>query len=77
MCGEMAGDPRYTLVLLALGLDELSMTAGQIPVMKELIRRCSQANAVQAMDEAMNLTTAEEIDRHLRAVEARLGIETG
>ena len=31
MCGEMAGDPRYTLVLLALGLDELSMTAGQIP----------------------------------------------
>ena len=29
------------------------------------------------MEEAMKLTTAEEIDRHLRAVEARLGIETG
>ena len=29
MCGEMAGDPRYALVLLALGLDELSMTAGR------------------------------------------------
>jgi phosphotransferase system enzyme I (PtsI) len=77
MCGEVAGDSRYVLVLLALGLDELSMPAGQIPVMKELVRRCSRADAVQAMDEAMKLTTAEEIDRHLRAVEARLGVETG
>src|SRR5262249_1551011 len=77
MCGEMAGDPRYALVLLALGLDERSMPAGQIPVMKELVRRCSRAQAVQAMEEAMKLTTAEEIDRHLRAVESRLGIETG
>ena len=75
MCGEMAGDPRYTLVLLALGLDELSMTAGQIPAVKEVIRRCSRADAVQALDEAMKLTTAEEIDRHLRGLEARLGIE--
>ncbi len=39
MCGEMAGDPRYTLVLLALGFDELSMPAGQIPMVKEQIRR--------------------------------------
>jgi phosphotransferase system enzyme I (PtsI) len=53
------------------------MPAGQVPVMKELIRRCSRAEAVQAMDEAMRLTTAEEIDRHLRAVESRLGIEMG
>ena len=29
------------------------------------------------LDEAMEFTTAEEIERHLRAVEARLGIETG
>jgi len=75
MCGEMAGDPRYGLVLLALGLDELSMPAGQIPVMKNLIRRCSRAEAIQTIDEAMKLTTAEEIDRHLRASEARLGLE--
>ena len=75
MCGEMAGDPRFVLVLLAMGLDELSMPAGQIPVMKELVRRCSRTDAVQALDEAMKLTTAEEIDRHLRAFEARLGVE--
>ena len=77
MCGEMAGDSRFTLVLLALGFDELSMTAGQIPAVKELIRRCSRADACRLLDEAMKLTTAEEIDRHLRATEARLGIELG
>ena len=43
--------------------------------MKELVRRCARADAVQALDEAMKLTTAEEIDRHLRGFEARLGIE--
>jgi phosphotransferase system enzyme I (PtsI) len=75
MCGEVAGDPRYALLLLALGLEELSMPAGQIPVMKAVIRRCSRADAVRVIDEAMKLTTAEEIDRHLRGFEARLGIE--
>jgi phosphoenolpyruvate-protein phosphotransferase (PTS system enzyme I) len=75
MCGEMAGDPRYSLVLLALGLEELSMPAGQIPVVKELVRRLSRAAAVQALEEALKLTTSEEIARHLRATEVRLGIE--
>jgi phosphotransferase system enzyme I (PtsI) len=74
MCGEMAGDPRFTLILLALGLDELSMPAGQIPRIKQLIRRVSRAEAVAALDEALRLTTSEEIDRHFRATEARLGL---
>jgi hypothetical protein len=53
------------------------MDTGHVEMVKELIRRCSRADAVQALDEAMKLTTAEEIDRHLRATEARLGIEIG
>jgi phosphoenolpyruvate-protein phosphotransferase (PTS system enzyme I) len=63
MCGEMAGDPRYAVVLLALGLDELSMTAGQIPVLKQRIRRLSRAKARAALEESLKLTTAEEIER--------------
>jgi phosphotransferase system enzyme I (PtsI) len=34
MCGEMAGEPVYTMVLLGLGLDELSMNALVIPRIK-------------------------------------------
>ena len=67
MCGEMAGDPVYTLVLLALGLDELSMTAGQIPVVKGILRRSSRADAVQVLEQAMSYSTAEEIERYVRA----------
>lgn len=38
ICGEMAGDPRYTALLLGLGFRELSMTAASIPRVKQRIR---------------------------------------
>jgi phosphotransferase system enzyme I (PtsI) len=66
MCGEMAGDPVYSLVLLALGFDELSMTAGQLPVVKNILRRSSRAEAMALLESAMELTTAEEIERYIR-----------
>jgi phosphoenolpyruvate-protein phosphotransferase (PTS system enzyme I) len=66
MCGEMAGDPIFALMLLALGFDELSMTAGQIPVVKNIIRRSSRAEAVQVLEHAMSYSTAEEIERFVR-----------
>lgn len=66
MCGEMAGDPVYSLVLLALGFDELSMTAGQIPVVKGILRHSSRQEAQALLQEAMRLTTAEEIERYVR-----------
>lgn len=66
MCGEMAGDPIYALVLLALGFDELSMTAGQVPMVKNILRRSSRAEALELLNAAMELTTAEEIERHIR-----------
>jgi len=66
MCGEMAGDPIYSLVLLALGFDELSMTAGQIPVVKNILRSASRSEATALLTSAMELTTAEEIERYIR-----------
>lgn len=66
MCGEMGGDPIYALVLLALGFDELSMTAGQIPVVKNILRSASRAEAQSLLNSAMELTTAEEIERYIR-----------
>jgi phosphotransferase system enzyme I (PtsI) len=66
MCGEMAGDPVYALVLLALGFDELSMTAGQILTVKNIVRQSKRMDAQQLLESAMNLTTAEEIERYIR-----------
>ena len=38
MCGEMAGDPNMTALLLGLGLDEFSMAASSIPLVKRIVR---------------------------------------
>ena len=38
MCGEMAGEPLYALVLLGLGLSELSMNGPSIPLVKRVMR---------------------------------------
>jgi phosphotransferase system enzyme I (PtsI) len=45
MCGEMAGDPFATVILLGLGLDELSMNAFSIPEVKKIIRSVSMVEA--------------------------------
>jgi phosphoenolpyruvate-protein phosphotransferase (PTS system enzyme I) len=41
MCGEMAGDPQATELLLEMGLREFSMSAGSIPLVKEVVLRSS------------------------------------
>jgi phosphotransferase system enzyme I (PtsI) len=38
VCGEMAGDPRFTALLLGLGVHELSMAAANVPRVKQRIR---------------------------------------
>ncbi len=45
ICGEMAGDPRYTALLLGLGIRELSMTPSNIPRVKQRIREMDLAAA--------------------------------
>ncbi len=41
MCGEMAGDPRYTKLLLGLGLQEFSMHPNSHPPIKKIIPLCN------------------------------------
>ncbi len=38
LCGEIAGDPKFTAMLLGLGLRDLSMSAANIPKVKQRIR---------------------------------------
>ncbi|MGO9786476.1 MAG: phosphoenolpyruvate--protein phosphotransferase [Stellaceae bacterium] len=47
LCGEMAGDPRYTALLLGLGIRDLSMAPANIPRVKQRIRAMDLASAVQ------------------------------
>jgi len=38
LCGEIAGDPVFTMLLLGMGLRTLSMVPAQIPVIKRVVR---------------------------------------
>lgn len=67
MCGEMAGEPLYTLVLLGLGLDEFSMAPHSVPLVKRVVRECSLAEAHKTVEEVLKLSTAKEIEEHVLA----------
>lgn len=47
VCGEIAGDPRFTALLLGLGLRELSMAPCNIPRVKQRIRSLDMAAATR------------------------------
>ncbi|MDB4866427.1 MAG: ptsP [Cohnella sp.] len=61
MCGEMAGDETAIPLLLGLGLHEFSMSAGSILPARELISRLSQEQWSAFAEQAMTLTSQEDI----------------
>lgn len=67
MCGEMAGEPGYLPILLGLGFDELSMSAASILRVKQILRRCSRAEAEQVVARALVFASAAETDAFLKA----------
>ena len=71
MCGEMAGEPLFTLVLLGLGFDELSMNGPSIPLVKRVIRSASAADGRALLERLLELTSADEIEHEVRAEMAR------
>ena len=65
MCGEMAGEPSYAMILLGLELDELSMTPSAIPRMKKIIRGSSREESKQLLDKVMTFSLAAEIREYV------------
>lgn len=53
MCGEMAGEPTYTRVLLGLGLRELSMQPGSLLEVKAIVRDCDIGALERTLTELM------------------------
>jgi phosphotransferase system enzyme I (PtsI) len=61
VCGEMAGNPDYTELLLGLGVRHLSLTPGEIPQIKVAIRSINSKKAEMLASRALELATTEEI----------------
>ncbi|MBP6922307.1 phosphoenolpyruvate--protein phosphotransferase [Veillonella sp. YH-vei2232] len=74
MCGEMGGDPMATMILLGLGLDEFSMTASSIPLIKNIVRSVSKAECEGIAAKALEMDTAEEITAYAKSLLAEKGL---
>lgn len=74
MCGELAGDPMATMILLGLGLDEFSMTASSIPLIKNILRSVSKEECEAVAAHALTLDTAEEITAYAKSVLEEKGL---
>lgn len=72
VCGEMSGDPVYTILLLGLGLRQLSMTPQNIPEIKKIIRSITIEEAKQIAQEAMRFETARDVNNYLREQTRRI-----
>jgi len=65
ICGEMAAEPAYALILLGLGLDEFSMTPASIPKIKKVLRMARFEDAVALVKEVFQLQTSSEIKAYI------------
>ena len=73
LCGEMASEPYGALLLLGLGMRELSMESVALAEIKEAIRRATLVELEQLAQRALQLPTAQQVERMLsEALEPRL-----
>lgn len=66
VCGEVAANPLCALLLVGLGVHELSMGALAIPEIKRLIRGIRLADARRICEEIYSLRTSSEIHAYVR-----------
>lgn len=70
MCGEMAGDPLATLLLLGMGLKEFSMSAPAIPPIKNIITTHSLSSAQEVCKKVMGMDSSQSIISYLQSLTA-------
>lgn len=65
ICGELAGNPLATPLLIGLGMDELSVVPGVLPEIKKIIRASSYKKMQLVTRKALNLETGDKIREYL------------
>jgi phosphotransferase system enzyme I (PtsI) len=66
ICGEMAAEPAYALILLGLGLDEFSMNPISIPKVKKVLRISRFEETRSLVEQLFRFSTASEIECYVR-----------
>jgi phosphotransferase system enzyme I (PtsI) len=66
MCGQMCGDPTYTMLLLGLGLRSLSVTPAAVPEIKRVCRSVTIEKCEEVADRVRSLESARDIKTYLK-----------
>lgn len=66
LCGQMSGNPTYTMLLLGLGLRQLSVPPSAIPEIKRICRSVTIGQCEQVARHALSLEHAREVTSYLR-----------
>ena len=66
MCGELAADPMATMLLVGLGLDELSVSPVALTEIKRIIRSIKYSDAVALAQEAVTIDNADQLRQFCR-----------
>jgi phosphotransferase system enzyme I (PtsI) len=61
VCGAMGGDPLYTMLLLGMGLRQLSMPPHQLPEIRRVIRGIKLETAQNVATKALRLARAQDV----------------
>ena len=67
VCGEMAGDPAAAIILLGMGIDNLSMSAANLPRVKWVIRTLTRRRARSLLKEALKFEYAHAVRNYLNS----------
>ncbi|MFQ5709096.1 MAG: phosphoenolpyruvate--protein phosphotransferase [bacterium] len=65
MCGEMAGDPLATVILIGLDLDEFSVSPMAVPEIKKIIRSTDYREAVRIANKVLTFEKASEVEKFM------------
>ena len=74
ICGEMASDPVCALVLIGLGIEQLSMGSFYIPSIKRLVRSIEYGTARDLARKVLEMSSAQEIKGYLFGMMKKLGV---
>ncbi|MGA1193301.1 MAG: phosphoenolpyruvate--protein phosphotransferase [Kiritimatiellia bacterium] len=61
ICGEMAGNPKLVPLLIGLGADELSVSPGAVPLVKDVIRQVRYSQAEELAEAAMGSDSGADV----------------
>ncbi|RKX35653.1 MAG: phosphoenolpyruvate--protein phosphotransferase [Verrucomicrobia bacterium] len=63
VCGQMASDPLLVPLLIGLGVDELSVSPSQVPMIKDVIRKLFYSDAVELARKALESPSKEYVEQ--------------